>query len=89
MNRSDEKLLPTFDGQESSYASFKENFQKLTTGYDMSYLQLLLASEWVLKDKALPLQLQQIATHAAQWTYLDQLFKSRTRQMLCIYNHWD
>ena len=89
MPRLDEKLLPSFDGQESSYAQFKENFQKLTTGYEPSYLQMVLSCERVMKDKPLRLQLQQIATHAAQWTYLDQLFKSRTRQMLCIFNSWD
>jgi hypothetical protein len=54
---------------------------------DESYLQMLLASERVMKNK--DLQLQQISTHTAQWTYLDQLFKSRTRQMLCIFNQWD
>ena len=67
MHRLDKKLLPTFDGSETSYVSFKENFIKLTAAYDKSYLQMLLASERVVKNKDLRLQLQQISTHAQQW----------------------
>ena len=65
MGRLDEKLLPSFDGHETSYISFKENFIKLTSTYDESYLQMLLSSERVMKDKELRLQLQQISTYAA------------------------
>ena len=89
MNRVDERLLPSFDGQESSYVSFKDNFKKLTVGQDPSYLQLLLSSEKVCKNRELRLQLTQIPTHDSQWSYLDALFKSKTRQMLCLFNHWD
>jgi hypothetical protein len=64
MNCLDEKLLPSFDGHEMFYASFKENFQKLTSMQDESYLQMLLASERVMKNK--DLRLQQISTHTAQ-----------------------
>ena len=88
MGRLNEKLLPSFNGHETSYVSFKENFIKLTATYDESYLQMLLSSEQVMKDKELRLQLQQISTHAAQWIYLDYLFKSKIRQLLSIFNKW-
>ena len=67
MNRLDEKLLSTFDGSKTSYVCFKENFTKITAEYDDGYLQMLLASERVVKDRELRIQLQQISTHAQQW----------------------
>ena len=89
MNRVDERLLPSFDGLEASYVSFKDTFKKLTVGQDPSYLQLLLSSEKVCKNKELRLQLIQIQSHESQWAYLDARFKSKTRQMLCLFNQWE
>ena len=57
----DKTILPNL----VSYQVFKEQFQPVTSGgqYSDGYLQMLLASEHVIKDDVLRLQLMQISSH--------------------------
>ena len=63
----DKTILPNFKGKQDlvSYQVFKEQFQPVTSGgqYSDGYLQMLLASEHVIKDDVLRLQLMQISSH--------------------------
>ena len=49
---------------------------------------MLLASEHVIKDDALRLQLMQISSHTEQWVFMDKLYKSRALQLLGLHKMW-
>ena len=89
LSRLDERLLPTFHGNETNYANFKDVFQRVTAGQTDTYLQIVLASERVMKNVELREQLIAIKTHAGQWAHLDAMFKSKSRQLLCLFKKWE
>ena len=89
LSRLDERLLPTFHGIETNYSNFKDVFKRVTAGQTDEYLQLVLASERVIKNAELREQLIPIKTHQEQWAHLDALFSSKSRQLLCLFKKWD
>ena len=88
LSRLDERLLPTFCGNETNYSNFKDVFKRITAGLTDEYLQLVLASERVIKNQELRDQLVPIKTHQEQWAHLDALFSSKSRQLLCLFKRW-
>ena len=83
----DPRDLPTFDGKETSYASFKQAFLERTSNIGMhnSRKKQLLARPDVMKDKLTREAIQNMEPED-QWAHLDRTFLSRSRQLMRILN---
>ena len=81
----DPRDLPTFDGKETSYASFKQAFLERTSNIGMhsSRKKQLLARPDVMKDKLTREAIQNMEPED-QWAHLDRTFLSRSRQLMRI-----
>ncbi len=83
----DTRDLPTFDGKETSYASFKQACLERTSNIGMhsSHKKQLLARPDVMKDKLTREAIQNMEPED-QWEHLDRTSLSRSRQLMKILN---
>ena len=82
----DKTDLPRFNGEESSYLTFRRAFQEGTDRRDVTDDKkcMLLAAPNILLDDKIRNAIMKLKPHSEQWRYLDEIYMSKARALIRV-----